>query len=174
MFPHLRTAIWATQLTGTSFQDGFAKTLGVGDIAKLKSPNMRAQLLLCEKQLHDAWTVISHGLGLDSALAIKCYGRMNVRSILLLTKKEKFSREKKSEYESLQAIMEAFVEELANPPSTHNVAQAKPKAMPVANLVEADAKTMALHQNTHIQLGNMHLIAYFGNAFVLVCAVMFG
>ena len=97
--------------------DGFAKILVANDFQKLQT--MAHNLMDAETRLADAWQAIATGLANQQASGTKskqthrykCMGRLYVRTILFLTKKQKHSRESKR-WETLKELTESFTHEV--------------------------------------------------------------
>ncbi len=156
IYPFLRTAIWVTMLASGSSRDGFATMLTKGDLEKLKSPSIFAQVAKAESILCDAYQFFHtmQGSHEQESRFIKCLGRLNVRTILFLTQKQKQSRENKT-WDSLADILQAFSDELH--PSESATASSSSQSMIVCNAISASPKTLAMLQNIHMKLGNLYL-----------------
>ena len=160
MFPMLRVAYWATLLTSPKTQAGFAKIITRSDLEKLRSDSMRSQVEQAETILQDAWKVqVSLGETYHQAHMIKCYGRLNVRTILFLTGKQKSGRDG-THWQTLQAILGAYTKEVQDAAGTKatSSAQHEPQAeMKVTDVLSASARTIALLQNHHMEIGQLLL-----------------
>ena len=121
LFPLIRTAIWACQLTSTKHQDGFAKLLTRSDIQRLASQQGMAATTTAESMLSDSWKLVQSQLPAEGTTAtnsstnhlFKCYGKFCVRAILFLTKKEKFAPDQQK-FQTLADILDRFTQDVAN------------------------------------------------------------
>eukprot|EP00435_Cladocopium_sp_Y103_P036891 s4034_g9.t1 len=155
VFPHLRVAIWATLSSSSKHQDGFSKLLNKSDVEKLRSNTMSDKIKSTEKILADSWKVIQDP-ALDVDHVTKAYGRLCVRCILFLLSKQKFSREE-HEYQNLPEIVQAFSDEMKARPSMTLANSLDEEELQVTDTSQATAKNIALLQNQHVKLNQMHL-----------------
>ena len=153
LFPHLRVAIWATLSSSPKHQDGFSKLLTKSDVEKLRSNTMSDKIKKAEKMLADSWQVTP---ALEMDHVTKAYGRLCVRSILFLLSKQKYAREE-HEYQDLSEILQAFTNDMKAKPSVALANPADQEEMQVTDTSQATAKNMALLQNQHVKLNQMHL-----------------
>ena len=110
VFPFIRAACLAAQLTSPKSQDGIAKLLTKTDMEKLKSKGMQKQLVLAEQGMALAWDVLEKaGLPLQASHGI--FGKLLTRTILHLCDKHKLGREPKG-FPSFEAINEKFAMEV--------------------------------------------------------------
>lgn len=162
LFPMIRLAAWACQLTTTRHEDGFARLLTRSDLDRLKSKDLEEQVVEAEAMLADAWKTANSWLSSQAsetrdnaeAHAFKSFGRMAVRAMLFLLNKQKFSRETK-QWEGLPEILQSFTEDLAEYGSTSTPSHVPEKPLQITDALNADAKTMALLQNAHMEIGKM-------------------
>ena len=162
LFPMIRLAAWACQLTTTRHEDGFARLLTRSDLDRLKSKDLEEQVVEAEAMLADAWKTANSWLSSQAsetrdnaeAHAFKSFGRMAVRAMLFLLNKQKFSRETK-QWEGLPEIVQSFTEDLAEYGSTSTPSHVPGKPLQITDALNADAKTMALLQNAHMEIGKM-------------------
>ncbi|CAE7527615.1 bglB, partial [Symbiodinium pilosum] len=83
----------------------------------------------------------------------RCFGKLCVRAILYLTRKQKYSREK-TNWSNLEDILQAFTQEVQGLPSQDQAADAATNSSSnqevVADLSAASAATVAMMQNSHM------------------------
>ena len=151
VFPYIRSATWATLSPSGKQIDGFSKILTKTDLEKLKQPNLQAKVQAAETILKTKWQECQP----MSDHLCKCYGRLQVRTILWLLGKQKHGRETK-EYIDQGQILEDFDLEVGEGP------QAKKSGNASADLVVQDTTNakphqLALLQYTHIKVNNLYL-----------------
>ena len=159
VYPFIRTACWATMLTSGTSRDGYATVLTKGDVEKLRAPATMAEVAKAESILKDAWA-IHDSMKEDSQQEnqfFKCFGRLAVRTILYLTHKQKQAREART-WENLPQILQAFTDELPGASQAEGSKSSSTQAMPVSNVLVASPKTLAMLQNLHMEIGQVHLI----------------
>ncbi|CAE7392483.1 unnamed protein product [Symbiodinium sp. CCMP2592] len=110
-FPLLRAALLACQLTSPKVVDGTARLLVKQDLDRLKSAQHRQALLQAEQILEHGYQVYRDAG--ETPAVQRALGRMMVRLSLLLTKKEKYGREKVM-YESQEKVAQLFATEALN------------------------------------------------------------
>ena len=115
MFPLCRVGFLACNLTcpKSKIQDGFSRLLTRTDIVACKAKKYAPVLHEMENNMAEAWTKVLATE--NSSHAYKCFGRLQVRSILHLLKKEKHGQEEKV-FESLAAILRIFENEIKAEP----------------------------------------------------------
>jgi hypothetical protein len=111
MFPHVRTALMATNLTSPKVTDGISRLLTITDIVKLKNKAMKPKITAAEEFLAEA-----HGLLHKHPGYLASYRKLTVRVILHLCNKGKQGAEK-VDYGSLADIRAAFDEETGSGPT---------------------------------------------------------
>ena len=176
-FPLIRAGCLACQLTSPKVTDGVAKLITKSDLDKLKSPSLRPQLLKAEHLLNDAWQIIQDSQGHDDDV-IPAFGRMLIRTILHLCKKEKMGREPKG-HRSLEDICKLFAEEArGSKPAGEIAASSKEdEEKPLDLLSGLTLGHQALLQNKQLQedgkcLGRTHAFLLF-DYFRTECAYCF-
>ena len=154
LFPMVRIGMIATNLTAPPSRviDGHARLVTKSDIEKLKSKKMSDKINQVEEALEAAW----HESSKSKNENFKAFGRMMIRSSLLLLQKEKSGREKavytldeiKSMFkQDLQSQAEAAVEapsSSSKPDDSHAVALKDAK-----NPYFLASKTMELATGKH-------------------------
>eukprot|EP00438_Fugacium_kawagutii_P025110 Skav213459 [mRNA] locus=scaffold837:813360:815441:- [translate_table: standard] len=153
-----RVALLTCMLTSTKSMDGFSKLIFKSDFDKIKGP-LAEKAAQVESMLEDAWKAVqtSHS---SPDVKFAAYGNLQVRMMLLLLNKQKFSRDSTA-YETYQEIVDDFQQEIAGKvamkqvPAT-GVAVEDPSQSNVQDLVGASAAKIALLQNPHIGLGKQY------------------
>ena len=117
-----------------------------------------------ESMLSDCWAMLQampQATEEENALyahATKCYGRLSVRSTLLLLSKQKASRES-SIWPDQASILAAFTREMSQRGSQPSPAQEASSAsgsnMNITDTITASAEAVALLQNHHMKLGEL-------------------
>ena len=161
VFPYIRAACWATQLTTNKHADGVSKLLSKADLQRMASPGLAPEVTKAESILADCWKVVQASMqskanaGNHSTHLHRCFGKLCVRAILYLTRKQKYSREK-TNWSNLEDILQAFTQEVQGLPSQDQAADAATNSSSnqevVADLSAASAATVAMMQNSHMQL----------------------
>lgn len=141
--------------------DGFTKLIFKADFDKIKGV-LSAKAAQVESMLETAWKAVQAS---QSASDVKfgAYGNLQVRMMLLLLNKQKFSREA-STYETYQEIVDDFQLELAGKlamkQAAANQSPSDDKSQSIVqNLVGAAPAKIALLQNPHIGLGKQYLVS---------------
>ena len=110
---------------------------------------------LAEPILSDSWKLVQSQLPEGTTAAttsstnhlFKCYGKLCVRTILFLTKEEKFAPEQQK-YEALGQILDRFTEDVSNVSKPSQAAEPST----IQDAVSAQAWEATLLQNTHIKV----------------------
>eukprot|EP00435_Cladocopium_sp_Y103_P017099 s4693_g4.t1 len=155
VFPMLRIAMWAAMLCTQKHQDNIQKLLVKGDIDRLKTQSNLVKVQLAEDQLQASWKVAIAKP--DQEAAMKCFGKMCVRTILFLVGKQKFSREAKT-YKDLAEIVVQFTTDMAGT-STIQAEEDKPQIP--KDVMSAKPADVALLQNPHMKKGELQHGIYF-------------
>ena len=115
MFPLCRVGFLACNLTcpRSKIQDGFSRLLTRTNIVACKAKKYAPVPLEMENNMAEAWAKVLATE--NSSHAYKCFGRLQVRSILHLLKKEKHGHEGKV-FDSLAAILRIFENEIKEEP----------------------------------------------------------
>jgi hypothetical protein len=108
-YPMVRCALICCNMCCKKVVDGIAKLLVPSDVQRLKS--LTADLDLVEQSLHKAWVECAKLP--DSARRFSVFGRYAIRCILKLTNKQKKNAFEVVEFESWEAIAQAFEDDLA-------------------------------------------------------------
>ena len=86
-------------------------------------------------------------------LKVEVFGRLCVRAVLLLVRKQKLGRETKT-WESFDSIRDRFAEEIMGPKAAQQspARPAEPPASGPVNLLDASKASMILMQNKHLEI----------------------
>ena len=142
--------MWAAMLCSNRHQDNIQKLFVKGDIERLKSQANLDKVQLAEQQLQASWKVAKAGA--DQEAAMKCFGKMCVRSILFLVGKQKWSKEAKT-YKDLSDILVQFTNDMQGG-STSQPEEGKPQTP--TDAMSAKPEDVALLQNKHMKKGELH------------------
>ena len=165
-FPLVRAGFLACQLTSPKVVDGVAKMMAKADLDKLKAGSQRQFLLKAENLLNDAWKIAEQAS--DQEEVVSAFGRMLIRTVLHLTKKEKMGREPKG-HGSLEVICKLFAQEAkgnVGKQDTGTMLQ-EDENKPVDLLSGLSFGEQALLQNKHLQVDGK----YFAGSTCKVCSL---
>lgn len=113
-YPHVRTALLATNLVSPKVVDGVARLLAKADVERLRAKSSIPLLDKVEGMMAHAWEVAAKVMVSQAVSTCKTYpvlGRLHTRTILHITNKAKLGFEK-LEFKSIEQIQQRFVEEL--------------------------------------------------------------
>ena len=156
VFPHMRTAMWATGLTTSKTSDGIQKLLQKSDIDRLKNATLFPNMQKAEDMLKDCWSMTKAASAMsaeDHRVATKAFGLVCIRLTLHLLSKEKHARESRK-FDTMEEIVSQFGQDLKKSPAP---APSSSTSTTVANLLVAKPKDIALLQHSHIELNELHL-----------------
>ena len=161
-FPFLRASLLACQLTSPKIVDGTARLLSKSDFDKLKSANLRQNLLQAEQMVADAYQVYVDS-GKTTAVQ-RALGLMMVRLTLILVKKEKLGREKMEVYESPEHVAQLFAKEAMSNAASGSACGSDAKdqqdEQQALNLLGGlSVGEQALLQNKHLKNGGKYMHA---------------
>ena len=162
VLPFVRVGLCATQVTcpRDCVKDGISRMVTKSDIDRLRQKKIASELLQAEQLMAEGWkTVEASPMSFEqNSLA---YGKFQLRLMLFLLGKELKGREKK-QYPSMEAIRDAFQEDLQQCPgqvasaSTSSSGGDAPAG--VKSLQDAsDPKAIALASNKHISVGKHYV-----------------
>ena len=141
-------------LSSTKTSDGYSKLVVKADFDKMKG-SLNKKVIEVEGLLKTAWSTCCASTSQEHVCV--AFGRLNVRLILLLLSKQKYTRDK-FEMESFAEIVALFSEELQG-----NFKVNSPKAAgqrlvgQIEDFVGASAAQVAQFQHHHIKVGAMYL-----------------
>ena len=148
-----RIALLHAILSSTKTSDGYSKLVVKADFDKMKG-SLNKKVIEVEGLLKTAWATCCSATQQEHVCV--AYGRLNVRLILLLLSKQKFTRDK-FEMESFTEIVALFSEELqGNFKSNIPKAQGQSPGGKIEDLVGASAAQVAQFQHHHIKIGSMY------------------
>ena len=156
VFPHMRTAMWATGLTTSKTSDGIQKLLQKSGIDRLKNATLFPNMQKAEDMLKDCWSMTKAASAMsaeDHRVATKAFGLVCIRLTLHLLSKEKHARESRK-FDTMEEIVSQFGQDLKKSPAP---APSSSTSTTVANLLVAKPKDIALLQHSHIELNELHL-----------------
>eukprot|EP00435_Cladocopium_sp_Y103_P003767 s5081_g1.t1 len=114
LFPLTRAAFLCCNLTApkSKIQDGFSRLLTRCDVTALKGKKMAPKLQELETTLERAWLYAKQYASSNEGLAMKSYGKLQVRAVLHVLKKSKLGHEDCS-YAGLDEIYQQFEADMA-------------------------------------------------------------
>lgn len=156
-----RVALLTCMLTTKRSMDGFSKVIFKSDFDKIKG-TLASKAALVESMLETAWKATQASQS-PPDMKFGAYGNLQVRMMLLLLNKQKFSRDANAD-ETYQEIVDDFQEELVGKMALKQVPVSSGPAedashSTVQDLVAAAPAKIALLQNSHIGLGKQHLVS---------------
>ena len=163
MYPFVRCALLACNLSSPRAQDGVAKLLVRGDVERLKSNANQQNVDLSEKLLKLAFQQHQGALAnKKDTQMVKTFARLLIRTALWLFKKEGKGRESKV-FGTLEAINETFKDELQggasqaidSQPSQASGGDTQDKVLSLED--SNDAVTIAKQQYNWLVVGNNFL-----------------
>ena len=175
LFPCLRCALLATALSGTKVSDGISKVLVKADLDKLKQSTMKPKVLQGEQVLANSWVWLS-SKGLTPERQCKLFGRLSIRVVLHLLKKEKLCAMENEVYEDLQSISDQCVKEAngIQASSAAAASAAQPEdSMGAQDLLSSKPAEIALLQHQHLKIGEKQLACVLTYICVLLCQICF-
>ena len=159
LFPVLRIALLATSLTGTKVSDGISKVLVKADLDKLKQSTMKPKVLQGEQVLANSWIWLS-SKALTPERQCQLFGRLCIRVVFHLLKKEKLCAMENDVYEDLQSISDQCVKEASGIPASSaaaSAAQQSEDSMDAQDLLSSKPAQIALLQHQHLKIGEKQL-----------------
>ena len=149
-----RVALLHTILSSTKTSDGYSKLVVKADFDRMKG-TLKEKTVNIDGLLKKAWTDCCKSQ--DKTHVCVAFGRFNVRLMLFLLGKQKYSRDKK-EMESITDIVELFGQELGgNFEDKATTSQASQNPAGIENLIGASAAAVAQLQYSHIKVGSRQL-----------------
>ena len=175
LFPMIRLAAWATQLTSTHRSaDGYARMLSKSDLERMKNNLTIDKTKEAESILLNAWETMQELVAASPSQENhyhRCYGKLAVRTILFITGKQKMSREKMP-WKDLASILKIFSEEAKATPAqvlqeAEESSSSQKEPMKVEVVLSASPKALAMLQNPHLKQNGMH------HSLTKVCVYLF-
>lgn len=149
-----RIALLHAMLSSTKTSDGYTKLIVKADFDRCKGA-LKAKLIQMDDLLKQAWTDCCTSA--NKQHVVVAFGRLNVRFVLLLLGKQKFSRDKQ-ELGNFSDIVHVFAQELAGDFSwSKQPAGTTLQKGGIEDLIGATAAKVAQLQHSHIAVGKMYL-----------------
>lgn len=145
-----RIALLHAMLSSIKTSDGYTKLIVKADFDRLKG-GLKAKLIQMDDLLKQAWTDCCTSANKEHVVV--AFGRLNVRLVLLLLGKQKFSRDKQ-ELSTFSDIVQLFAQELSGDFSwSKQPAGTDPQKGGIEDLLAATPAQVAQLQHSHIAVG---------------------
>eukprot|EP00438_Fugacium_kawagutii_P004869 Skav203385 [mRNA] locus=scaffold1379:411164:415169:+ [translate_table: standard] len=146
-----RFALLSAMLTSKKHADGYQKVVFKNDFDRM-SRALKQQTVQMEQVLKDAWVKVQD----ESIPKNLAYGKLVVRSVLLLLGKQKLGRDN-VQFESMEEITTAYCNELQGKDADGEGAASSSQGPQVKDLIQATSAEVALIQHSHLKVNEQYI-----------------